>query len=579
MVRPHVRASTVGELLDERGETVPDHEAVVFPGHRATYRDLTERARAVGRLLLRLGVEAGDRVGILLPASADLLAALFGAVTIGAVAVPVNARYRDEELRHVVVDSGMRVLVTTPPEPGEPDLLALVTTALALGPAPAPGDRWSSDLDLADAPELRRIVVLTDGPVPSSPATVGPGRVVVADLDAAAGEVREQDLEDRRQAVRVRDTATLVYTSGTTAAPKGAMLSHEALVRLAAGIAERMRLTPDDRIWTAIPLFHGGGITFALSATTAGAPFVHPGWFDPATTPAYLEAERITVALAAFETIWLPVLDRPDMPGRDLTRLRLVMVVGVPERLRAMAARTPQAVQVSCVAMTESSAFLTLNHLDDPFEARVTTGGRPMPGMSCRVVDPETGRDLPPGRPGELLFRGPNTFDEYFRDPEGTAAAFDDRGWFHSGDVVVADDEGRLRFEGRLKDMLKVGGENVSAAEVENHLLRHPAVGIVAVVAAPDARYVEVPAAFVQIAPGAQVTERELVEFCLGRIATYRVPRYVRFVEEWPMSGTKIKKVELRRMIAEELAAAGITEAPRVVAAAPRADDRLPVEG
>ena len=179
----------------------------------------------------------------------------------------------------------------------------------------------------------------------------------------------------------------------------------------------------------------------------------------------------------------------------------------------------------------------------------------------CRVVDPD---DCPAGRPGELLFRGPNTFTH--RHPEGTAAAIDDDGWFDSGDIAVADPEGRLRFEGRLKDMLKVGGENVSAAEVEDHLLRHLVVGIVAVVAAPDALYVEVPAAFVQLAPGAQATEEELVAFCIGRIASYRVPRYVRFVSEWPMSGTKIKKVELRRMIAEELAAAGITEAPRVAA-------------
>ena len=566
MARPHVRVTTVGDLLDERGEARPDDEAVVFPGQRCTYRDLTERARAVGRVLLRLGVGPTDRVGILLPASVDLLAVLFGAVTIGAVAVPVNARYRDSELRHVVVHSGMRVLVTAPPSPGEPDLPALLTAALGLTEGAAPDDPWESVLGLDVAPELEHVVVLAPGSVPAAPATAGPGRVVVPDPVEAAAAVPDDVLELRRRAVRVRDTAALVYTSGTTAVPKGAMLSHEALVRLAAGIAERMHLGAADRIWTAIPLFHGGGITFALECHDGGAPFVHPGWFDAASTPAYLEEERITVALAAFETIWLPVLDRPDMADRDLGRLRLVMVVGVPERLRAMAARVPQAVQVSCVAMTESSAFLTLNHLGDPLEARLTTGGHPMPGMSCRIVDPDTGRDLPAGRPGELLFRGPNTFDGYFRDPEGTAAAFDDDGWFHSGDIVVADPEGRLRFEGRLKDMLKVGGENVSAAEVEDHLLRHPAVGIVAVVAAPDARYVEVPAAFVQLAPGAHATEEELVAFCIGRIATYRVPRYVRFVSEWPMSGTKIKKVELRRRISEELAAAGITEAPRVAA-------------
>ncbi len=535
MSRPRTWVTTLGDLLDERAETRGDDEAVVFPDHRVTYRELGERARLMARVLLGLGVEPGERVGILLPASIDLLAVLFGAATIGAVAVPVNARYKAAELRHVITNSGMAVLVTVPARPGEPDLLALVHEAL--GP---------DDLTLTTAPELRRLVVLDESL-------------------AAAAPVPDAAVEDRRLAVRVRDTAVLVYTSGTTAAPKGAMLSHEALVRLARGIADRMALTSRDRIWTAIPLFHGGGITFALSAVTAGAPFVHPGFFDPTSTPAYLEQERVTVALAAFETIWLPVLDRPDVAERDLSRLRLVMVVGVPERLRAMAARLPHAVHVSCVAMTESSAFLTLNRLDDPLEARTSTGGHPMPGMSCRVVDPETGVDLPPGRPGELLFRGPNTFDGYFRDPEGTAAAFDDDGWFHSGDLVVADAEGRLTFHSRLKDMLKVGGENVSAAEVEGHLLRHPAVGIVAVVAAPDARYVEVPAAFVQLTPGAHTTEQELIEFCLGRIATYRVPRYVRFVSEWPMSGTKIKKVELRRMIADELAAAGITEAPRVL--------------
>jgi fatty-acyl-CoA synthase len=231
-----------------------------------------------------------------------------------------------------------------------------------------------------------------------------------------------------------------------------------------------------------------------------------------------------------------------------------------------MASRLPDAAHVSCVAMTESSAFLTLGELDDPLETFATTGGLPMPGMRCRVVDPETGADQPPGALGELLFRGPNTFDGYFRDPEATAAAFDDGGWFHSGDLVVADDRGRLTFRSRLKDMLKVGGENVAAAEVEGYLLGHPDVDLVAVVAAPDAYYVQVPAAFVQLRPGAATSEAELIEFCLGRIATYRVPRYVRFLThpEWPMSGTKIKKVVLRAWIADELERRDITEAPRL---------------
>ncbi|RZT84477.1 fatty-acyl-CoA synthase [Pseudonocardia sediminis] len=540
--RRWIEVSTLGDLVDRRAAERPDGEALVFPDRRATYPDLSARSHELARGLAGLGVGRGDRVGILLPASVDLVAVLLAAVKLGAVAVPVNARFRSTELGQIVAHSGMAVLVTAP------DHLPLVTGTLPDLAAQTPGD-----LACASAPELRHVLLLSG----EHPGCTGADRL-------EAGAVPGADVRSEQESVRVRDTAVIVYTSGTTAAPKGAMLSHEALVRLATGIGDRLGYTPSDRVWTAIPLFHGGGITFALSCLAAGATFVHPGFFDPSTTLEYLRDERVTVALAAFETIWMPVLNRSDFAAFDLSGIRVVMAVGVPERLRDMASRLPGATHVSCVAMTESSAFLTLNRLDDPPEARATTGGHPMPGMRCRVVDPETGLDVAPGTLGELLFRGPNAFDGYFRDPEQTAAVFDHEGWFHSGDLVVADAEGRLSFRSRLKDMLKVGGENVAAAEVEGFLLGHPAVDMVAVVAAPDARYVEVPAAYVVLKAGAQATERELVDFCLGRIATYRVPRYVRFVTEYPMSGTKIKKFVLRERIAAELAAAGITEAPRV---------------
>jgi fatty-acyl-CoA synthase len=528
MTRRWIAPTTLGDLVDRRAAEHPADEALVFPDGRATFAGLAERAQRYARRLLGLGVGRGDRVGTLLPASVDLVALMIGAAKIGAVTVPVNARFKAVELRQIVVHSGMRVLAT------DAESVPLVREATAEG-----------------APELEHLLVLDD-----------PDSLAAADRLAASDE----HVWARQPGVRVRDAAVIVYTSGTTAAPKGAMLSHEALTRLADGIGERMALTPADRVWTAIPLFHGGGITFLLSCLAARAAFVHPGWFDPATTLELLTAERVTVALAAFETIWMPVLNRPDLADFDLSRIRLVMAVGVPERLRDMASRLPGAVHVSCVAMTESSAFLSLNRTDDPLEKRVTTGGHPMPGMEVRVVDPETGADLPPGTPGELLFRGPTAFDGYFRDPERTAEVIDAAGWFHTGDLVVADAEGRLTFRSRLKDMLKVGGENVAAAEVEGYLLGHPAVDLVAVVAAPDAYYVEVPAAFVQLKPGASVTGQELIDFCVGRIATYRVPRYVRWIApgEWPMSGTKIKKYVLRERIADELKQRGITEAPRI---------------
>nr|PZM97302.1 MAG: hypothetical protein DIU77_09510 [Thermocrispum agreste] len=342
------------------------------------------------------------------------------------------------------------------------------------------------------------------------------------------------------------------------------MLSHEAVSRLTTGIVERLELTGDDKVWTAIPLFHGGGISFLISTLSAGATFVHPGFFNPDTTLPLLIENKVTVALAAFETIWLPVLSRYQPDEHDLSSIRVVMVVGVEERLRQMSKALPWATQVSCVAMTESCAFLSLHRLDDPYEVRMTTGGRPMPGMEVRVIDIDTGKDVQPGNQGELLFRGPNMFDGYFRDPELTAEVIDEDGWFHTGDIVRWDADGQITFVSRVKDMLKVGGENVAAAEVESHLITHPAVKLAQVVAAPDEYYVEVPAAFIELKEGAHATEQEIIEYCMGKLATYRVPRYVRFVTEWPMSGTKIKKVVLREWIATELKEKGITSAPKL---------------
>ncbi|MTD13442.1 AMP-binding protein [Nakamurella sp. YIM 132087] len=543
-----IAVTTVGDMLGRRAAADPAGEALVFPDHRCSYRDLDERADRWARGLLALGVRRGDRVGLLLPASADLVAGLFATARIGAIAVPVNARFKQVELEQIVVHSGMRVLVTAVAAPGTPDFVSLLTATF-----PPTAGR------LSGAPELETVVVLGATPGDTSWAALS-----TEEFEAAGETIDIVTLDTRRAGVKVRDPALMVYTSGTTSAPKGALLSHEAVVRTAQGIGTRLRLTADDRVWTAIPLFHGGGLTFMFSSIAAGAPFVHPGFFDPLTTLPYLEAERVTIALAAFETIWMPVLDRPDFADHDLSRIRVVMAVGVPERLRVMASRLPGVTHVSCVAMTESCAFLSLNRLDDDPEHAMTTGGHPMPGMEVRVIDPDTGADLPTGTPGELLFRGPGAFDGYFRDPQLTAAAVDEGGWYHSGDRVVLDADGRLTFLSRIKDMLKVGGENVAAAEVEGHLIDHPAVALVAVVAAPDAYYGEVPAAFVQTVPGAEVTEQELIDHCVGRIATYRVPRYVRFVREWPMSGTKIRKVELRERIADELRAAGITEAPRI---------------
>lgn len=561
MVEPGIHridVTTLGDLLDLRAAEQGERLAMVFPDHRVTYAGLAQRADFFARGLIAVGLKPGDTVGILLPNCADSIAALFGAAKAGLFPVPVNARYKSLELADLIRHSRMKVMFTSPPDravSGAPDFTGLLAAAF---PALAGQDR--TRLALPDAPELRQIVALGDSLPP-----VPPGFATEADFAAAAARVADGDLQRRRQLVKVRDPAVVMYTSGTAAEPKGALLTHEALVRFAAGTRDtRFFLTPEDRIWTALPMFHIGGIAFSVATIYAGATLCHTGFFQPRVALDQIESMRCTIVLAAFETIWLPVVNLPDFPGRDLSSVRIVMAVGVPERLRDMASRMPHATQVSCFGMTEASSFLSLNYLTDTLEQRVSTGGHPMPGMECRVVDPVTGVDLPPDTEGELLFRGSNCFSGYLNDPELTAQVFDDEGWFHTGDVATMDPGGRVTFISRLKDMLKVGGENVSAAEVESYLLRHPAVAIVQVVSAPDDYYVEVPAAFIQLKPDATVTEEEIIAFCVGNIATFRVPRYVRFVTEWPMSGTKIKKAILREMITADLTEKGITRAAKI---------------
>jgi fatty-acyl-CoA synthase len=277
-----------------------------------------------------------------------------------------------------------------------------------------------------------------------------------------------------------------------------------------------------------------------------------------------------------FDTIWLDVLNHPRFADTDLSALRMLLLLGTPESLRLTQERMPSVAQISGSGSTEACAQLALGSSRDPLEKRLTTCGKLVSGQEVRIIDSETGQEVPRGHSGELLFRGVGRFEGYYKEPELTAAVIDEDGWYHSGDLASMSPDGYLSYEGRLKDALKVGGENVSPMEVEDFIRAHPAVSIVSVVGAPDARYSEVVTAFIELNPGASASEEEIVEFCLDRIATFKIPRYVRFVNEWPMSGTKIAKRVLREQISAELRQAGITQAPpirrRAAAAGGRAE-------
>jgi fatty-acyl-CoA synthase len=511
---------TIITLFDAAAARRPDAEAVVFPGSRATFAQLRAAGISRARALHAAGIGHGDFVGLLVTPDAINVELLLGIWRLGAIPVPVNSRYKANELKYVVDHSGMGLLIC----------------------------------DTASGAVIEQAGLDC--------------RVVVLDRDeeftAAASAVAESQVEEIGAAVAADDDAVLLYTSGTTANPKGALHTHASLVAEGRNVAERLGLTEADRFWSPLPMFHCGGFCTMMGSWANASTFCHVGVFDATVALDQLEREHCTYAFPAFETIWLGVLDHPRYGSADLSALRVVVNVGVPERLRQMQERMPGVTQVSSYGGTESCGFMCIGDTADPLDVRVSTSGRPLPGMELRIVDPDSGADVGDGVTGEALYRGATRFSRYHRDPEHTSRVIDEDGWFHSGDLLKRDSAGRVTFMGRLKDMLKVGGENVAAAEIEGFLLTHPAVALVQVVGVPDARYIEVPCAFVQLAPGVNVTETELIDYCLGQIATFKVPRYVRFVTEWPMSDTKIQKFRLSERIAQELREAGITEAPKL---------------
>jgi fatty-acyl-CoA synthase len=389
-----------------------------------------------------------------------------------------------------------------------------------------------SELHLAHAPELRRVVVF------ETPA--GAGETDGDGFLASGAKVDPSVVRAASERVSVRDIAIIMYTSGTTSSPKGAMLSHEALTRSGTVVGgSRQRLTTEDRVWNPLPMFHVGGMNFLLCCLAYGATHVHVGDFTPAGALAQIDAEDITVSLGSFDMMWMEVLRRPECDPTKWTRMRQVMIA------------------VGC-------GFFSYGESNDSVEIRTQWTGRPLEGLEMKIADPETGTPLPPHTVGEIQYRGYSLFSGYYKEPELTAAAIDADGWFHSGDLGMIDENGQVKFVSRLKDMLKVGGENVAAAEIEDFLQQRPDVLTAQVVSAPDARYMEVPCAYLVMKPGSTTTEAEIIESCKGKISTFKIPRYVRFVTEYPMSGTKVKKYELRKMIAAELEAAGITEAPKI---------------
>ncbi|WP_159982254.1 MULTISPECIES: AMP-binding protein [unclassified Novosphingobium] len=523
---------TLGGTLAAAAHVHGTSEALIYDGRRATHAQLFEEALERARALIGLGVRSGDHVGVLMPNCWDYIVLYYAINLVGAQAVLLNARYRPDDLAYVIPKARLRFLFVGGHAWRHCDYRPMLTGVFPELLASAQGS-----LSLGAAPNLEHVIEIGD----ERPG-IWPGESV---LESAAAGVTRADVLERAAMVRAEDIGLMIFSSGTTSRPKACMLTHLSLCRTGAAMAERFRFTPQDKVWDPLPLFHMSTILPLAGCRATGACFMGMGHFDADSAMKLLIAEQPTVHYAGFPTIIGALVTHPDFVAYDQSHLRINHVVGPPDLLRRYAALFPGAVAVNSYGLTEATGVPCYSDLDDPQDLLFETNGRLFDGMEGRVVDLD-GNPVPNGVAGEICLRGYALFAGYYDDPEATAAAITPEGWLRTGDRGRIGPGGRLIYDGRVKDMLKIGGENVAAVELESFLMTHPAVKMAQVIGVPDERLMEVAAAYIEVNPGSMVEEVELVRHCIGRIASYKIPRYVRFVEQWPMSATKVQKFELR---------------------------------
>jgi fatty-acyl-CoA synthase len=545
LARLRIAVTTIGDVLLTSADRYPDKLALVLPERQLTYAQLVARALKRARSLQALGVRPHDHVGILMHTCVEFAELFFAIAFCGAVVVPINARYKANELAYVIENGDLVTVITTDAVADQVNFVERLNGAL-------PGlsaSRAADVLKIATAPKLRNLVLLGK----SSPA----GFVNQRAFEAGAAGVPEKNVHITRLQVRVRDVGMMLYTSGTTANPKGCLITHEAQVRNSITLGRhRYRLTADDRLWSPLPMFHIASVLPMLAIFDVGGTYLTMGHFDAGVALAMLEKYQVTATYPSFVTIMQGLIYHPDFAKTDLKRVKLMnsnFAVQPPGVAAPIMKAMPRALQVGSFGMTEASGTVCTGSPDEDLNLRITRLGKPLPGLEVRIIHAESKQDQPPGAHGEVLVRGYSLLEGYYKDPKKTAEALDADGWYHTGDIGSLDQHGTIMFHGRIKDMLKVGGENVAAAEIEALLGRHPAVKLAQVVGIPDAKYAEVPAAFVELKPGATASDADLIAYCKREISAFKVPRVVRFVSEWPMSTSKIQKYRLRSALLTEL--------------------------
>lgn len=519
---------TIGDNFDRAVAAFGDREALVeyATGRRWTYRQLSDEINAVAHGLVDLGVGKGDRVGIWSPNRAEWTFTQYATAKIGAILVNINPAYRVHELKYVLNQAGIRTLVATPSFKTS-NYAAMIEEVRTECPA-------LQDVLLIGEEEWTSLVAIGRGG----------SAALLAELQAELSP---------------SDPINIQYTSGTTGFPKGATLSHHNILNNGYFVGEMCTYTEADRICIPVPFYHCFGMVMGnLAATSHGACMVIPApAFDPAMTLSAVAEEKCT-SLYGVPTMFIAELADPTFVTHDLSSLRTGIMAGSPcpvEVMKQVIDKMGMAEVTIAYGMTETSPVSTQTRADDSLDRRVSTVGRVLPHLEVKVVDPETGETMPRGTPGEFCTRGYSVMLGYWEQPDKTAEAIDTDGWMHTGDLAVMDDEGYLNITGRIKDMVIRGGENIYPREIEEFLYTHPDILDAQVIGVPDERYGEELMVWIRMKEGATpLTAETIHEFCTGKLAHYKIPRYVHIVDEFPMTITgKIRKVEMRAAAVELL--------------------------
>ncbi|MFQ6028874.1 MAG: AMP-binding protein [Dehalococcoidia bacterium] len=555
---------TIGDLLDRQAEGFGSRQALVHVdwGVRYSYQQLRAECDRLARGLMALGINRGDHICIWATNYPEWVVAQFATAKIGAVLVTVNPAYRAHELEYVLSQSDARALflIGSFRTSDYVGMLNQVTPELFEA---APGQLRSAKM-----PYLRDVIFIPPYSEASGAASqeCPPGMWRWDEIKDRAEEVSPAALADCQRECDPDDVINIQYTSGTTGNPKGAMLTHYNIVANASYFGDGLNLTEQDRMCIQFPFYHCGGCVIGtLCCATKGATMVIPGeYFDPLKSLVAIAEEQCT-ALTGVPTMFIAELGHPDFEKFDLSSLRTGLMAGSPcpiEVMRQVVDRMGAGEMTIGYGLTEASPVVTLTSADDTLEKRVTTVGPVLPNVEVKIVDPDTGEEVPRGQQGELCTRSFMVMKGYYKMPEATADAIDAEGWLHTGDLATVDEDGYYKITGRLKDMIIRGGENVYPREIEEFLYTHPKVADVQVIGVPDPRFGEEVMAWVMLKADQNASEEEVRDFCRGQIAHYKIPRYVRFVSEFPMTVTgKIQKFRMREIAIEEL---GLNEASQV---------------